>query len=116
MSISFSGDRPSPQDIGEEFLSAAVLIPSLSKDAATDHATLDKAIGQVDLKALDNADQLQFDSSAARCGVHDGSAEPDDEAGDAASDGQLAHRRGVAVALDGDCRHGEEHVSRRRCS
>ena len=63
MSISFSGDRPSPQDIGEEFLSAAVLIPSLSKDAATDHATLDKAIGQVDLKALDNADQLQFDSS-----------------------------------------------------
>jgi alpha-mannosidase len=63
MSISFSGERPSPQDIGEEFLSAAVLIPSLSKDAATDQATLDKAIGQVDLKALDNADQLQFDSS-----------------------------------------------------
>ena len=63
MSISFSGDRPSPQDIGEEFLSAAVLIPSLSKDVATDHATLDKAIGQVDLKALDSADQLQFDSS-----------------------------------------------------
>ncbi|MGB6611118.1 MAG: glycoside hydrolase family 38 C-terminal domain-containing protein [Acidobacteriaceae bacterium] len=63
MSISFSGDRPSPQDIGEEFLSAAVLIPSLSKDSAADHATLDKAIGQVDLKALDNADQMQFDSS-----------------------------------------------------
>ncbi|MGB9028908.1 MAG: glycoside hydrolase family 38 C-terminal domain-containing protein [Acidobacteriaceae bacterium] len=63
MSISFSAERPSPQDIGEEFLSAAVLIPSLSKDPATDHATLDKAIGQVDLKALDSADQLQFDSS-----------------------------------------------------
>lgn len=63
MSISFSGDRPSPQDVGEEFLSAAVLIPSLSRDVAADKATLDKAISQVDLKALDSADQLQFDSS-----------------------------------------------------
>ncbi len=52
MSISFASERPSPQDIGEEFLSAAVLIPSLSKDVSTDQATLGKAIGQVDLKAL----------------------------------------------------------------
>jgi alpha-mannosidase len=63
MTIQFAGERPSPQDIGEEFLSSAVLIPSLSKDAATDKATLDKAIAQVDLKALDNADQGQFDAS-----------------------------------------------------
>jgi alpha-mannosidase len=63
MSISFATERPSPQDVGEEFLSAAVLIPSLSKDVPTDQATLGKAIGQVDLKALDNADQMQFDSS-----------------------------------------------------
>jgi alpha-mannosidase len=63
MTIQFAGERPSPQDIGEEFLSSAVLIPSLSKDAATDKATLDKAIAQVDLKALDNADQGQFDTS-----------------------------------------------------
>ena len=63
MSISFAAERPSPQDIGEEFLSAAVLIPSLSKDVAADQATLTKAIGQVELKALNNADQMQFDSS-----------------------------------------------------
>ena len=63
MSISFASERPSPQDVGEEFLSAAVLIPSLSKDVSTDQATLGKAIGQVDLKALTNADQMQFDSS-----------------------------------------------------
>ncbi len=63
MTIAFSADRPSPQDIGEEFLSATVLIPSLSKDVTTDQATLDKAIGEVDLKALDNADQMQFDAS-----------------------------------------------------
>jgi alpha-mannosidase len=66
MAITFSSARPSPQDIGEEFLSAAVLIPSLSKDPATDQATLDKAIGQVDLKALDNADQMQFDRYTRR--------------------------------------------------
>jgi alpha-mannosidase len=64
MTIAFSGDRPSPQDVGEEFLSAAVLIPSLSKDAPTDQATLDKAIGQVDLKALDAANQTH---RCARC-------------------------------------------------
>jgi alpha-mannosidase len=63
MTISFSSERPSPQDVGEEFLSAAVLIPSLSTDQATDRATLDKAISQVDLKALDNGDQMQFDAS-----------------------------------------------------
>jgi alpha-mannosidase len=63
MTISFSNERPSPQDVGEEFLSAAVLIPSLSKDQTSDRATLSKAISQVDLKALDNGDQLQFDSS-----------------------------------------------------
>jgi len=63
MTIAFAAERPSPQDIGEEFLSAAVLIPSLSKDPAGDQATLEKAIGQVDLKALDNSDQMQFDAS-----------------------------------------------------
>ena len=63
MSISFASERPSPQDIGEEFLSAAVLIPSLSKDVSADQATLGKAIGQGDLKALDSADQMQFDTS-----------------------------------------------------
>ncbi len=69
MSISFSTERPSPQDVGEEFLSAAVLIPSLSKDPTTDQATLEKAIGQVDVKALDNADQMQFDSSLREAGT-----------------------------------------------
>jgi len=63
MTIAFASSRPSPQDMGEEFLSAAVLIPSLSKDPSTDRATLDKAIGQVDLKALDSSDQQQFDES-----------------------------------------------------
>ena len=63
MNISFAPERPSPQDLGEEFLSAAVLIPSLSKDPDADKATLSKAIGQVDVKALDTADEMAFDAS-----------------------------------------------------
>ncbi|HTW47980.1 MAG TPA: glycoside hydrolase family 38 C-terminal domain-containing protein [Acidobacteriaceae bacterium] len=63
MQITFAADRPSPEDMREEFLTAALLVPSLSTDVSADQATLDKAIGQVDLKALDAADQQQFDAS-----------------------------------------------------
>ncbi|HEX4039562.1 MAG TPA: glycoside hydrolase family 38 C-terminal domain-containing protein [Acidobacteriaceae bacterium] len=63
MTIGFAAERPNPQDMGEEFLSAAALIPSLSHDPATDRATLDKAIGQIDLKALRSDDQQGFDAS-----------------------------------------------------
>ena len=63
MPIAFAPNRPSPEDLREEFLSAAVLVPSLSKDVSADQATVEKAISQVDLKALDAADQQQFDDS-----------------------------------------------------
>ena len=63
MQITFATNRPSPEDMREEFLSAAILVPSLSKDQAADQATLDKAISQVDVKALDSADQGTFDDS-----------------------------------------------------
>ena len=63
MQITFSADRPSPEDMREEFLAAALLVPSLSTNPSADQASLDKAIGQVDLKALTAADQTQFDAS-----------------------------------------------------
>lgn len=63
MQITFAANRPSPEDLREEFLSAALLIPSLSSNASADHVTLDRAIGQVDTKALDAADQQAFDDS-----------------------------------------------------
>ena len=72
-----------------EFLSAAVLIPSLSgKDSAADHCHA----GQGDRPggfegARQRGSGMQFDSSLLRCRVHSGSAESDDEAGDAAPDG-----------------------------
>src|SRR5580700_3740801 len=63
MQITFAANRPSPEDMREEFLSAAILVPSLSTNQTADQATLDKAIGQVDVKALDSADQQGFDDS-----------------------------------------------------
>ncbi len=66
MRVDFSEDRPNPDDLRQEFLSAAVLIPSLSKDVTADKATLEKAVSEVDLKALDGGDkkdQDKFDAS-----------------------------------------------------
>ncbi len=74
--IDFPEGRPNPEDLREEFLAAAELIPSL--DAATASAnlsTLYAAIAAVDIKALDAAEaqsaearnqaQKAFDSSLA---------------------------------------------------
>src|SRR5579885_2082433 len=61
--IDFTEDRPNPDDLRKEFLSAAVLVPSLSTNQQGDEATLEKAIHAVDLKALDSADQSKFDAS-----------------------------------------------------
>jgi alpha-mannosidase len=61
--INFAANRPDPEDLHDEFLSAAFLLPSFSKDAAANQATLVKAIETVDLKALDAGNQDQFDAS-----------------------------------------------------
>jgi alpha-mannosidase len=65
--IDFSESRPNPEDLREEFLSAAELAPSLAPSGVETKmnamATLNAAIGAVDLKALDAADQGKFDAS-----------------------------------------------------
>jgi alpha-mannosidase len=63
LKIDFVENRPNPENLRLEALSAAVLIPSISKDVAADTATLDKAISAVDLTALDAQDQSKFDAS-----------------------------------------------------
>ena len=63
MKIDFASNRPDPEDLRSEFLSAFALLPSLSNHLQADQETLVKAIGQVDLKALDASDQTQFDAS-----------------------------------------------------
>jgi alpha-mannosidase len=63
MKIDFASNRPNPDDERTEFLSAALLVPSLSTNISADNATLDKAISAVDLSALDAGDQNKFDAS-----------------------------------------------------
>jgi len=63
LKIDFAEDRPNPEDLRLEILSSTLLIPSLSKDVAADTATLEKAIGSVDLAALDANNAAKFDAS-----------------------------------------------------
>jgi alpha-mannosidase len=63
LKIDFAQNRPNPEDLRIEFLAAAALIPSLSKNLAADTAALETAIGAVDLAALDAKDQAKFDAS-----------------------------------------------------
>ena len=75
MKIDFSESRPNPEDERKEFLSAALLVPSLSKNPSADQATLIKAITSVDLNALDAGDQKKFDASLQAGAVHSRSIE-----------------------------------------
>lgn len=63
MKISFAANRPDPEDLRKEFVSAGALVPSLAPDAAADRKTLRTAVSEVDLAALDRADQAKFDAS-----------------------------------------------------
>ncbi len=63
MRIDFSPKRPNPEDLRLEFLSGAFLVPFLGKDPSQEKATLQTAIGAVDLKALEDANQDKFDAS-----------------------------------------------------
>ena len=65
-SIEFAQGRPNPQELHDEFLSAALLTPSLSKNVADDQATLAKAIGQVDVGALEQSGQRSADLLSTR--------------------------------------------------
>ncbi len=63
LKIDFPENRPNPEDLREEFLSAALLVPALAPNDASQMNTLTAAIAAIDLKALDAHDQSKFDSS-----------------------------------------------------
>jgi alpha-mannosidase len=63
LKIDFPESRPNPEDLREEFLSAALLVPSLAPNDAAQLASLTDAIRTVDLAALDAHDQVKFDTS-----------------------------------------------------
>jgi len=63
LKIDFPENRPNPEDLREELLSAAVLLPSLAPGDASKETALESAIHAVDLNALDAHDQGKFDAS-----------------------------------------------------
>ena len=63
LKIDFPENRPNPEDLRLEFLSAALLVPSLAPGDAAQMATLNASIRAVDLAALDAHDQAKFDTS-----------------------------------------------------
>src|ERR1039457_6169262 len=63
LKIDFPESRPNPEDLREEFLSAALLVPALAPGDAAQLSTLSDAIRAVDLAALDAHDQTRFDAS-----------------------------------------------------
>ena len=62
--IEFPENRPNPEDLAQEFLSAWVLLPSLAPGDASKLDTLNAAIGAVDVGALDVAETLTGDARA----------------------------------------------------
>jgi alpha-mannosidase len=54
--IDFPESRPNPEDLAQEFLTSAVLVPSLAPADASKIGTLNEAIGTVDVAALDAAE------------------------------------------------------------
>ena len=64
LKIDFPENRPNPEDLREEFLAAAVLVPTLAPGNDTSSMdTLNGSIHTVDIKALDEHDQAAFDAS-----------------------------------------------------
>jgi alpha-mannosidase len=57
--IEFPESRPNPEDLRLEFLSAALLVPSLAPNDPSQMATLNDAIRAVDLSALDSGAALE---------------------------------------------------------
>lgn len=55
MKIDFAPNRPNPDDLRQEILSAAVLLPSLARGDSAKESTLEDAIKSVDVGALDTS-------------------------------------------------------------
>jgi alpha-mannosidase len=73
LKIDFAENRPNPEDLREEFLSAALLVPALAPNDSEKMDTLNAAIRAVSIASLDHADssssitksemQFEFDMS-----------------------------------------------------
>ncbi|HEX3940734.1 MAG TPA: glycoside hydrolase family 38 C-terminal domain-containing protein [Acidobacteriaceae bacterium] len=63
MEITIAPGRPDPELLHTEFLTAALVVPAVYPPAPSGKEELERAITDVDLKALENGDQTAFDAS-----------------------------------------------------
>ncbi len=61
--IDFAPNRPNPEVLHTELLSAAILLNSLTSMGTSSRETLEQAIGAINLKALEAGNQDAFDAS-----------------------------------------------------
>ena len=66
LSVVFTGNRPNPEDLRKEMVSAADLLPSITQDSSaleSQERTLDEAASSINVAALDAGNQSAFDAS-----------------------------------------------------
>ncbi|MGA2252564.1 alpha-mannosidase [Terracidiphilus sp.] len=63
LEINYADGRPNPEDLREEFLVGALLVPSLAPKDAAKMQILNDSVQTVDLAALEQKDQAKFDAS-----------------------------------------------------
>jgi alpha-mannosidase len=73
LEINYPESRPNPEDLREEFLVGALLVPSLAPNDPAKMKTLNDAIAAVDLKALDAAGAQSAEARAQSQGKFDAS-------------------------------------------
>lgn len=66
MNITFAAARPNPEDLRTELVSAAALVPSLAPNSPADRKTITDSLNEINLAALDKANQAGFDASLRR--------------------------------------------------
>jgi alpha-mannosidase len=64
MRVEFAQNRPNPEDLEEEFLSASVLLPSFAPGDQSKLDTVNAAIGTVEVASLDTAETASGDTRA----------------------------------------------------
>ena len=107
LNISFAPTRPNPEDLREELVSAAALVPSLAPGSAADRATLSRSIAEVDFAALERPSsahsagpQAAFDASLRQAQATLMALRPMLRQATLHPYRQLAYRRGMALAVD----------------
>ncbi len=115
--IDFAENRPSPDDLRNEFLSAAVLVPSLApRHRPRDIDTLDQSHRRRRPQRAHQQRPGRLRRLAQSLAIPTRSPQAPPQQGHLPPHRQLPHRRRMALAVDGNRRRRQAHLRHRRCS